>query len=104
MSTTSKRLLLAAAVAVTAITACVGTPFAQNNDGSGVGSAYQQSTGAQITANPDPAITQAAHQKAQAAMTAARASVPQTEANRNAAAAMRKATADATSKEAASSK
>ena len=84
MSTTSKRLLLAAVVAVTGITACVETPFAQNN-GSVVKSASQESTGAQMTANADPASSD---QKAQAAMTADRASVPQTEADRRAQAAM----------------
>jgi hypothetical protein len=93
MSTTSKRLLLAAAVAVTAITARVETPFAQNNVSS---AAQQQGTLAQAAAaaNADPASSV---QKAKAEMTARRASVPQTKAQKAAAAAMSKATADATS-------
>jgi hypothetical protein len=93
MSKTSKRLLFATAFAVTAITARVETPFAQNNE-SGATSASQQSPGAQTTANAGSASSEdqkaEADQKAQAGMTADRASVPQTEADRKAAAAMGK--------------
>lgn len=86
MSALRKKLLLAGATAALAISAFGQTPFAQNN-GNGGNTTSQPSMGAEASANTVPGL---ADKKAEAAMTAEPNSTPPTDADRKAAAAMRR--------------